>query len=179
MSVGRERTFVVRFSLFQSLTSSRPHQAATNETSASYDYFYNNSIQSMQVGGYFARSYRPKTHYYRIAIDNHRLSLNLPIYRLVIIEPIENHTNYKGDADLLNYYMTRSFGYVIITHRSSSSYSACSSCRSSIWKNFSALNQTGLGVLNPASPANRRDPALQGQGSLWSWELESIEESYI
>jgi len=75
--------------------------------------------------------------------------------------------------------MTGSYGHVIITHRSSRSYSACSSCRSSIWKNFSALNQTGLGVLNPASPANGRDPALQGQGSLWSRELGSIEESYI
>src|ERR1700724_4630017 len=36
-----------------------------------------------------------------------------------------------------------------IIHRSFGSYSVCSSCRSSIWKNFSTLNQIGLDVLNP------------------------------
>jgi len=46
-------------------------------------------------------------------------------------------------------------------------------------KIFSVLNQIGLGILNPTSPADGQDPALRGQGSLWSRELGSTKESYI
>jgi len=65
---------------------------------------------------------------------------------------------YEGDAHPLNYHMTGSYSHVIITHRSFYSYSACSSCRSSLRNFFLALNQIRLGSPN-LLPPDEQDPA--------------------
>jgi hypothetical protein len=49
---------------------------------------------------------------------------------------IYRQLHYEGDTHPLNHSMTGSYGHVIKTHGSFSSYSACSSCRSSIRKIF-------------------------------------------